>query len=337
MNEVMTNEALTAVRIRELWDTLRSAQWGNETHKTFRLQADTVVTGLSMSKDGAVGLFVESNHSDVSSAFNYLKTVVYRKGNAQGRFLIYLELSDPELEETFATFCEHFFAQAQKLTSPTDGAAFLEESLEMWRRLLKRRHAKLTREEIRGLWCELDVLEELIKKHGASAVAMWTGPGAGDVEDIERTHDFALEQGLLEVKSQYRRAGEVVISSLDQLDVPPGVNLQLLVVSIADDDLIGRSLRQKIAGLRNLLADVAGENREPLEEFDKKLEEVGWNPDDKDKSLDHPYLRTGRMGYDADNLAFPALRRSRIDPTIQKATYRLATAGIKEFAEPIIL
>ena len=326
-------DRVTAERVCGYWTTLRRAAWGEETHKSFRLQVENLCAGLSLSRDGDVGIFVESHRDKVRGTFNYLTTVVNPKPGAPDRSFIYLELKDPELENTFASFCEYVLTAAKALTQPVDGANFLEENLETWRRLLKARRGKFSDEEVRGLWCELDVLEDLLKTRGLEAVRAWTGPGDKFGGEADRTHDFSLAEGLVEVKSLYRHAGRVHVASLDQLDVPEGEKLQLLVVTLADD-VLGVSLREKVKGVRRQIQAFCEASNDSLEEFDKKMEGLGWDEKDPSENLDHRYSRTSIKGYDADRSDFPSLRRSRIDPSILKADYDLSVTALEPFEEP---
>jgi hypothetical protein len=123
--------------------------------------------------------------------------------------------------------------------------------LDRWRALLAAEASDApSLELLEGLFGELQHLLALAHL-GNRALRAWTGPD-------KATQDFRGPGCSLEVKATTRRAGWVVgISSVDQLDAPPGVDLFLSVWKLEVDDASGTSVPELIEQVRARGIDAA--------------------------------------------------------------------------------
>ena len=136
--------------------------------------------------------------------------------------------------------------------------AVAEEWEETWRGGSRR----LSREQQRGLFGELVVLENLISHRGDRAVGWWEGPDNG-------LHDFVTSDTLLEVKSHGRTSRNIRVSGLKQLE--PCTDQPLLLACIG--------LGRKTGGqtLPELVSEIEGVLGEPMKStYFAKLDNAGY-------------------------------------------------------------
>lgn len=143
-------------------------------------------------------------------------------------------------------------------------AVAVPHAMETYQALLAKRQG-LNDEQQRGLFGELLVLRQLITTCGASiAVEAWHGPAAEE-------HDFFLAGLHLEVKTTSGERRKHVIGGVTQLSQSPGTPLWLVSVQItAGVEGAGLTLPALVAAARSDLAD------ERIE-FDRRIEEMGWD------------------------------------------------------------
>ena len=141
---------------------------------------------------------------------------------------IIIRLIDNEQREVFKSFCSDV-VEATKYSSCSSEAVnkFLIRTFS-WHRLLKTgQNGKLSHSEQKGLIGELLVLDKCLLDtvDANTAITSWTGPFGSN-------KDFDL--GLVQIESKARspQRSEIVISSVDQLDVSDISRLFLRVVEV---------------------------------------------------------------------------------------------------------
>ncbi|GAA1373645.1 PD-(D/E)XK motif protein [Luteococcus sanguinis] len=181
----------------------------------------------------------------------------------------YLDLicSSDDLSKVFAAFADQVIRQTVSEKRPA--ADSLQRTLREWKQLLKPAPA-LSEEEARGLFGELVVLRELVRRNSGFALDSWSGPEM----DL---HDFTTPKGDIEVKTSRTEGLDVTISSIHQLDAPPdrplvlarlrvesspqGRNITDMVTELCRAGLLRDELVQKLAGARFVLGGDPDTNR----------------------------------------------------------------------------
>ena len=183
-----------------------------------------------------------------------------------------IRLVNPNDLEIFTTLCWSLIERARGLLLTGQVLEALVAHLMRWQRFLGTASlGLLSDEEVRGLFCELCFLQEVLTpRYGAEAVGYWHGPSG-------HPQDFAVGATLFEIKSHMAGAQPVLtISSADQLWHTSGdLYLVAYTIGVAPKTLAGAlSLRQRVEQIRQFLP-VSW-----LDMFEDRLMELGY--------IDHP-------------------------------------------------
>lgn len=207
-------------------------------------------------------------------------------------------------------------------------AAAVDASVALHRELLAARPSLVQDREI-GLFGELLTVEQLVRSLGPQAAcSAWKGP-------LREEHDFKIPGCDLEVKTTSSELRAHRISSLNQLEPRPGVDLHLLSVQIT------RSVEGDGRTLAAIVADVRAATRGYSVTLDALLREAGWRDEDADLYPTRWSLRSSPATYLVD-AAFPRLTGdgvSRIVPNsaaLSDITYRVNLAGLSTSVVPAL-
>lgn len=163
-----------------------------------------------------------------------------------------------------------------------------------------------------GLVGELQMLTMILRAGypAAATIDAWRGPRRG-------LHDFALDAGVIEVKSAITGGGfPAHIASLDQLDENL-VRPIFLAALRFDASPAGRTLPQIVDAQRNMLAT----HESARADFDNRLVEAGFMD-----AVRASYVRTFEMvstRYYEMGASFPRLTRGIVPRGVTKASYEL--------------
>ncbi|MPY74564.1 MAG: PD-(D/E)XK motif protein [Alphaproteobacteria bacterium] len=226
--------------------------------------------------------------------------------NEQGPMMV-LSLEDGTRIDLFTTLCGDAISASTFAELGNELAYFLAR-LDAWRRFLRERRSRLSREETIGLIGELLILERLVSINPA-AQNSWKAPDDG-------LHDFVQNGHAVEVKASLGPASAIRISSLDQLETTGLRRLDLLHVRLIEAP-DGRSMEGLIANIAVLLPDEMARRS-----FENALLRRGLMPDDM-ASRSQPLFQLREIsGYTIDDL-FPRLTRSAVPPAVTDASYAL--------------
>jgi len=196
------------------------------------------------------------------------------------------------------------------------------EALGHWKALFSHGPPEqLSKSEIRGLigemWFGFDRLTETFTPD--AVVKAWDGP-------FKSPQDFNLTSGQsYEVKTVYPDTKSVPISSAEQLDVQNRA-LELAVVALTDVDESNPgaiSLPTLVQRVDDMLSIVA------REELRKRLREL--RVDITDAHYTDFWFRVDACTTYRVDSGFPAIRRSSLNPVIDKVHYNIALYGIADY------
>ena len=253
---------LSAARLSEIWSLLDPAD--DMGYRSFPLDigANDIDVRVALDVSGVRHLFVEKWSTDVfAPSDGWALTVndaTLRFGKVPRSYLS-IACGDPALNAEFDDLIVDVLIFPRASGSL---ASSVHASIDRWRRLMRSAAARhMTRERLFGLFAELSVLREILKRD-PSAASAWTGPAKG-------THDFELSAGCLEVKAIGLAGDAVRIHGLDQLDTHDARPLVLVAMSILEGD-DGVTVRELVDELRSLVADPAV--------LETSLVRAGWGP-----------------------------------------------------------
>lgn len=263
-----------------------------------------------------VGLIFKAD-TPLKRDFNFANLKIEKRRTENRKWQFILKLLEPSLEANFSILCSQIVNGIDE-KNVSDGGGYLAGQIARWTSLMRKSMA-LGPETERGLFGELCILQQAIIRYGErNAVAAWVGP-----EDAPQ--DFLFEDGAAEVKTLFEKAGEIKISSLDQLD-PVTESLYLVVVGLAQNET-GFTLAEKV----NELKEKFIEDPEIVVIFEEKLMNLGFSEKLGKVGSTTKYSTVSCQWYDASAEDFPALRRRDVDASILKANYSLAVVSISEF------
>ena len=228
---------------------------------------------------------------------------------------IELILTDPQHSDIFDLLIRDLVEAAEESQFERTGLTRFLSRLSDWQQLLRRLAPRgLAPEAQQGLWGELWVLREVVAPAMglAEAIQAWRGPLGSD-------QDFQMGTVNVEVKTSTRHGPDLIaISSERQLEVPDGVALILVVMSLDSRVGNGETLPEIVRNSR-IAASEAG----CLGLLDDRLSLLGYGAEDESLYSEvgysvrsfHPFLvREG----------FPTIVSSDLSPGVAGVRYSIS-------------
>ncbi|WP_341842315.1 PD-(D/E)XK motif protein [Chitinophaga caseinilytica] len=182
--------------------------------------------------------------------------------------------------------------------------------------------ARMTDNQIGGLFCELFILRELCRLDPARALNNWRGP-------VKGKHDFVFSDWSIEVKGTFSDRHIHIINGIDQL--APLENKKLALISFQ----LFRTENPYADSLLKLVEDIysyVGKSRlDLIPQFQKSLFLAGYNPVFKDYYSDFKIEILGAALFVVDE-SFPALTRhillGELNSRINNISYSINLEGL---------
>jgi hypothetical protein len=165
--------------------------------------------------------------------------------------------------QVFLRMVEHILEATKGAASKGQAISLIAESVSEFRNFSSKRRDRLTMEEMRGLYAELEVLNFIASssQFGEHALESWKGPFA---EEGIGLHDFVFPGGkAIEVKSSQHPSVTIRVASPDQLR-PTSSELRLVVVpleTVRASSPAGRTIGQQVNLCTELLSKSGAEVR----------------------------------------------------------------------------
>jgi len=244
-----------------------------------------------------------------------------REGEVTGQQRLVLTLDRNVDQDLFAGLCQTLVNALEPATASPEVLAVSLTHIRRWRAFLAaRKSRRLSDEEVRGLWAELQYMRALYARRltSAATVDAWTG-------DDKVQQDFIFGNTAVEVKSLLGRDRNTVrISSEDQLaTVLDDLFLVTHKLTAAADNSGALSLNALVEMIESELGD-----GDALEQFSQKLADFGYLPI---AAYDTPeFVVADRQTYRVEG-AFPRLVRAELPSGIARVSYEIELEAMKDF------
>lgn len=244
-----------------------------------------------------------------------------RDGEVANQQRLVLTLDRSVDQDLFLGLCETLVKALEPASSSTEAMSVSLTHIRRWRAFLAaRKSRRLTDEEVRGLWAELQYMRALYagRLTAAAAVDGWTG-----VNQLQQ--DFIFGNTAIEVKSLFGKDRNTVrISSEDQLaTVVDELFLVTHRLTVAAIDTGAVSLNALVKLVEEELGD-----GDALEQFSQKLADFGYLPI---APYDTPeFVVAERQTYRVEG-DFPRLVRAELPSGIARVSYEIELEAMRDF------
>jgi hypothetical protein len=244
-----------------------------------------------------------------------------REGDAPHQQRLVLTLDRNVDQDLFLGLCQTLINALEPATTSTEALTLTLAHIRRWRAFLAgRKSRRLSDEEVRGLWAELQYMRALYagRLTASATVDAWTGADM-------RPQDFIFDNTAVEVKSLLGRDRNTVrISSEDQLaTVVDDLFLVTHRLTVAADGSGALSLNALVELVEGELGDA-----DALEQFSQKLADFGYLPIG---AYDTPeFVVADRQSYRVEG-DFPRLVRAALPSGIARVSYEIELEAMKDF------
>lgn len=239
--------------------------------------------------------------------------------------IIVIKLNDSDFFDLFNDLIISLYSKIESISDPNIYSNELILSFYKWAEFFEdQRSSKLTLEKIKGLVGELFVLNELLNLTEPQNINMtlksWKGP-------YDNSNDFVFDDKNIEVKTKENSQQLVKISSEFQLEDEFGKGLELIIVSVKIDLMLGVSindlLSQAVTTIRYKMGD--------LTILYNAINQIGLTIESSKEYNNHRFVIIKLSTYNCAIPSFPKLSFSNIPQEITNLNYNLRTSTLNDF------
>lgn len=235
---------------------------------------------------------------------------------------IVLKLIDNSFYELFDDLIISMYNRIKELSHVDDYSKEFIQTFYKWSEFFNDKNSFLLSSEIiKGLFGELFLLQFYIDNLQLpinDILTSWTGP-------FDKRHDFTFDQKDIEVKTKIDSKLDITISSEYQLEKNLDKELELVVLSVIENE--GYSIQFLIKEIKNKIQLKSGDYTLFLKALNLK------GIDLKNASLYNNFLfkPASQITYNCTSLSFPKIVKSNISKEISKVKYNLRISVLNNF------
>ncbi len=243
----------------------------------------------------------------------------------KNKHVIVIKLNDVDFIDLFNDLILSLYSKIKDINDADESSKELIYSFYKWADFFEDKlNTKLSIEEIKGLFGELFVLNELLNDSNSdrinSILKSWKGP-------YDTTNDFVFETKNIEVKTKDESKQIVKISSEFQLEQEFDKGLELLIVSVKVDLINGESIHD----LLNKIVKYLRINSGDALILYKAINQKGLTVESVKQYNNHKFIVVETKLYDSNKDGFPKLSKSNIPQEITGLQYRLRITTLSPF------
>jgi hypothetical protein len=257
--------------------------------------------------------------------FNSVKKENLSIRNIKKENYIVIELLNINYNDLFNDLLVSLYQKIKDITHAQDYSNEFVLTFGKWIEFFENdRKNQLSEEQIQGLFGELFVLNEYLKKSSRptinSILASWKGL-------YDAANDFEFDLKNVEVKTKKESNLFVKISSEYQLEKELDKGLELLIVSVKIDLVEGKSIHDMLLEIVKQVRLKFGD----LSVLYQALYQKGLTLENLKQYNNHRFIVSKIESFDAGKDDFPKLSISNIDSEISNLKYKLRVVKLDEF------
>ena len=238
--------------------------------------------------------------------------------------ILLIKLKDFAFIDLFDDLILSVYSKISLISDPKKASEEFITTFYKWSQFFEDIYNNLGEEQIQGLFGELFVLNDYLKKSDPTNINSILGSWKGL---YDAANDFEFDLKNVEVKTKKESKLFVKISSEYQLEKELDKDLELLVVSVKIDLINGESLHDKLLKIVKQIRVSMGD----LSILYQALNQKGLTIENLKQYNNHRFIVTKTELYNAGNDDFPKLSLSNIVSEVSNLKYKLRVTQLQSF------